>query len=202
MVLLMATLSRKVGALVPRLGARTLLVVGPLVAAAGFALMARPMTGGPYWSTFFPAIFVLGVGMGLTVAPLTTAVMGAVESRHAGVASGINNAVARAAGLLAIAALGVLLTKWFDATLDTRLAGMTLPSADASVVAIERSKLAGADLSSVTDPALREALRAALLDAYVAAFRGVMLVCAGLATAGAVVAGLLVEGKRHFAGRL
>ena len=201
-VLLVAAMSRWVGALVPRLGARPLLVVGPLVAAAGFALMARPATGGPYWTTFFPAIVVMGLGMGLTVAPLTTAVMGAVERRHAGVASGINNAVARAAGLLAIAALGVLLTKWFDATLDARLAGMTLPSADASLVALERGKLAGADLSSVMDPALREALRAALLGAYVAAFRGVMLVCAGLAAAGALVAGVLVEGKRHFAGRL
>jgi hypothetical protein len=187
-------MSRNVGGLVPRLGSRTLLVVGPLIAAGGFALMARPTTGGAYWTTFFPAIVVLGVGMGLTVAPLTTAVMGAVDSRHAGVASGVNNAVARAAGLLAIAALGVLLTKWFDASLDARLAGMALASPDASVVEMERSKLAGADLSSVMDPALREALRAALLEAYVAAFRGVMLVCAGLAAAGALLAGVLVEG--------
>jgi EmrB/QacA subfamily drug resistance transporter len=194
LVLLMAAMSRNVGGLVPRLGARTLLVVGPLIAAGGFALMARPTTGGAYWTTFFPAIVVLGVGMGLTVAPLTTAVMGAVDSRHAGVASGVNNAVARAAGLLAIAALGVLLTKWFDASLDARLAGMALASPDASVVEMERSKLAGADLSSVMDPALREALRAALLEAYVAAFRGVMLVCAGLAAAGALLAGVLVEG--------
>jgi EmrB/QacA subfamily drug resistance transporter len=195
-VLLVATMSRGVGALVPRLGARRLLVVGPLVAAAGFALLARPTLGGSYWSTFFPAIVVLGVGMGLTVAPLTTAVMGAVESRHAGVASGINNAVARAAGLLAIAALGVLLTARFDAVLDGRLAGMALPSSVSAVVEAERGKLAGAELVSVTDPALREGVRAAFVGAYVAAFRDVALVCAGLAALGAMLAGVLVESAR------
>jgi EmrB/QacA subfamily drug resistance transporter len=195
-VLLVAVMSRGAGALVPRLGARPLLVVGPLVAAAGFALMARPTLGGSYWSTFFPAILVLGFGMGLTVAPLTTAVMGAVESRHAGVASGINNAVARAAGLLAIAALGVLLTARFDAVLDGRLAGMALPPSVSAVVEAERGKLAGATLSSVTDPALRESLRVAFIDAYVAAFREVTLVCAGLAVIGATLAGVLVESAR------
>jgi EmrB/QacA subfamily drug resistance transporter len=199
LVLLVAGMSRGVGALVPRLGARPLLVVGPLVAAAGFALMARPTTptpGASYWSTFFPAIVVLGTGMGLTVAPLTTAVMGAVESRHAGVASGINNAVARAAGLLAIAALGVLLTHRFDAVLDARLQGMALPSQVSGVVDVERAKLAGADLSSVLDPGLRQELRGAFVDAYVAAFREVSLVCAGLAAVGALLAGLLVQDAR------
>jgi hypothetical protein len=129
------------------------------------------------------------------VAPLTAGVMGAVESRHAGVASGINNAVARAAGLLSVAALGVLLTDRFDAVLDARLDGM--PPSVMGVVEMERGKLAGADLSSVSDPALREGLRAAFVDAYISAFRAVALVCAGLAAAGALVAGLLVEGVRR-----
>jgi EmrB/QacA subfamily drug resistance transporter len=194
-VALVAGMSRWVGALVPRLGARPLLVAGPLVAAVGFALLARPATGGSYWSAFFLAVLVLGVGMGLTVAPLTAGVMGAVESRHAGVASGINNAVARAAGLLSVAALGVLLTDRFDAVLDARLDGM--PPSVMGVVEMERGKLAGADLSSVSDPALREGLRAAFVDAYISAFRAVALVCAGLAAAGALVAGLLVEGVRR-----
>jgi EmrB/QacA subfamily drug resistance transporter len=194
-VLLVATMSRAVGGLVTRLGVRPLLVGGPLVAAAGFALVARPTIGGSYWRTFFPAVLVLGLGMGLTVAPLTTGVMGAVESRHAGVASGINNAVARAAALLAIAALGVLLTARFDAVLDARLGALALPQSVAHVVEVERGKLAAADMSSVLDPALREDLRAAFLDAYVAAFRVVMLVCACLAAIGALVAGLFIAGK-------
>ncbi len=195
-VLLVAGMSRAVGALAARVGPRPLLVVGPLVAAAGFALLARPTTGGSYWATFFPAIVVLGTGMGLTVAPLTAGVMGAVEARHSGVASGINNAVARAAGLLAIAALGVLLTARFDAVLDGRLTAMSLPAAAERVVEAERGRLAGADLSAVTEPAVREQLQRAFFAAYVAGFRAVMLVCAGLSALGALLAGALVAGKR------
>jgi hypothetical protein len=157
------------------------------VAAAGFALLAVPSAGGTYWTSFFPGIVVLGLGMGITVAPLTTAVMGAVASQHAGVASGINNAVARAAGLLAIAALGVVLVARFDSTLDRELASMALPPELLDLVNGQRSKLAAADLPA--------SLRGAVVSAYVAGFRTVMIASSVLALLGAACSLVLVEGS-------
>ena len=106
-VFTMSILSRYSGALADRIGARIPLIVGPIVAACGLALMARPSIGGSYWTTFFPGILTLGLGMSITVAPLTTVVMTSIEDEQfAGTASGINNAVARAAGMLAVAIFG------------------------------------------------------------------------------------------------
>jgi EmrB/QacA subfamily drug resistance transporter len=191
-VVLISVLSRWAGGLVTRYGARAPLVAGPLVAACGFALLAVPGAGGAYLTTFFPGIAVMGVGMGITVAPLTTTVMGSVETRHAGLASGINNAVSRTAGLLAVAALGVVLVARFDQALDANLGARALPAAARALVEAQRSRLAAIDVSKV-DPVLRHVLRRAIDDAYVSGFRTVMLVCAGLAALGACLAGMLVE---------
>lgn len=191
-ILLISSMSRWAGGLATRWGPRPLLFAGPLVASAGFALLALPTRGGTYWTTFFPGVVVLGVGMGLTVSPLTTAVMGAVDPRHAGVASGINNAVSRAAGLLAVAGLGVLLLARFNQVLDGKLSGLSLSSAVASAIAAERNKLGGADFASL-DPLVRDALREAFDAAYVAAFRAVMIAGALLAALGALAGLSLVE---------
>jgi EmrB/QacA subfamily drug resistance transporter len=194
-VILMSTLSPWAGALVPRFGPRLPLTIGPSISAVGFALLALPSTGGSYFATFFPGIVVLGIGMGLTVAPLTTAVMASVEVRHAGVASGINNAVARAAGLLAIAALGVVLQARFDRELDRALADLAPPRDVLAAVTAERAKLAAAQLPPDLDATLRDALDRALDAAFVAGFRALMLVCAALAAASAVASFALVDGR-------
>ena len=190
LVLLVSTLSRRAGALATRIGPRPLLVGGPLIAAGAFLLLMRAGIGGSYWRDFFPALLTLGLGLGLTVAPLTTAVMAAVDPRHAGLASGINNAAARTAGLLAVAALGVLLLHRFDRSLDHALAALSLPAAAMGAVDEQRSRLGGADFSTFA-PVLGASLRAAFQDAYLSGFRALMLACAALAAL-AAAAGLLV----------
>src|SRR5262245_17431611 len=143
---LMFVLSPWSGGLVKRIGSRIPLTVGPAIAAAGLALTARPGIGGSYWTTFFPAITVLGLGMTIVVAPLTTTVMTAVETQHAGVASGVNNAVARVAGLLAIAMFGILLVRAFNACGSPALDQLRLPAPARATVGRELTKLAGAEI--------------------------------------------------------
>lgn len=191
-VLAISLMSRWAGGLTARHGARKPLVIGPSIAALGFALLALPGTGGSYLTSFFPGVLVLGVGMGVTVAPLTTAVMQAVEQRHAGVASGINNAVARAASLLAVAALGLVLVARFDATLDARLAALGLTPAMAHALDAERDKLAAADLA-FAPAALRATLHAAIVEGFVAGYRALMWTSAVLAALSALIAAWLIE---------
>lgn len=195
-VLLISAMSRWTGGLAARIGARPILVLGPVVAASGFLLLALPGTGGAYWSTFFPGITVLGLGMGLTVAPLTASVMGSVDRQHAGVASGINNAVSRAAGLLAVAALGVILLSRFNQTLDAGLERAMLPPNVADVVALERGRLAAAELPAWIDDSVRSHVRRLFDEAYVAGFRALMWTSGGLALL-ASLAGLWIKEDRR-----
>jgi len=184
---IMFLLSRWTGGLVSRIGSRIPLTVGPALAALGLALYARPGIGGSYWTTFFPAVVVLAFGMAVTVAPLTTTVMGAVDSRHAGVASGVNNAVARVAGLLAIAIFGVVLARTFDARVSARLDALVLTPSVRAAVDRQLPKLAGAELDEASvAPNQRAAVRRAIDDAFVASFRLVMLSAATLAAAASV----------------
>jgi EmrB/QacA subfamily drug resistance transporter len=183
---IMFALSRWAGGLVARVGPRIPLTIGPAIAAAGVVLFARDGIGNSYWSTVFPAVCLLGLGMTITVAPLTTTVMGAVETVHAGVASGINNTVARVAGLLAIAVLGVLLARRFDAEVRPRVDHLALAPAVRAQIYKELPKMAGAQLSSLAiEPRQRAEVQQSIDEAFVSGFRLVMFSAAILALAAA-----------------
>jgi len=195
-IAIMFLMSRWSGSLVDRFGSKRPLVTGPLIAAVGFAMFALPATGSSYWKAFFPAICVLGVGMSITVAPLTTTVMNAVDKELAGTASGINNAVSRTAALLAIALFGLVLTLTFNAALDDALRRLHAPARLVSSVLAQRQKLAGIVFPSGYPDATVSALRHAVDMSFVAGFRWVMLISAALALLSAASAWMFIEGKR------
>jgi EmrB/QacA subfamily drug resistance transporter len=188
MILLMFLLSRWSGGLVNRYGARGPLIIGPLIASVGFVLFAVPASEGSYWRSFFPAFVVLGLGMAVSVAPLTTVVMTSVDEDHAGIASGINNAVARVAGVLAIAVFGVLMVSVFSFRLDHLLVDFGVSPDIARQIQANAIKLAGVDLPSGLDASTASMLHSAISQAFVFGFRLIVLTCAGLATASAAVA--------------
>jgi EmrB/QacA subfamily drug resistance transporter len=192
-VLIMFVLSRWAGGLINRYGARLPLMVGPTIVAVGFALLALPAIGGSYWVTFFPGILVLSLGMAISVAPLTTTVMSAVATRHAGVASGINNAIARTAGLLAVAVMGAIMIAAFGSSLDSRAAAFDLAPEVRQELAAERTDLGGAQVPPGVPDDTAAALEQAIKRAFVDGFRLIMLVAAGLALASALSAAWLIE---------
>ena len=196
-ILIMGGLSRWSGALVDRVGARLPLIVGPIIAALGLALFALPGIGGSYWGTFFPAAIVLGLGMTISVAPLTTVVMGAVDQRHAGTASGINNAVSEIAGMLAIALFGALAVGVFGSALAPSLDALQLAPALRDAVEAQIPKLAEATVPPDIAASLHQSLQAALEFSFLRAFRTVMLTGAGLAVASAVCAALTIPKTSH-----
>lgn len=194
-ILIIFLLSRWSGGLVSRYGAKLPLTFGPVIAAVGFALFAVPGINGSYWTTFFPAIAVLGIGMAISVAPLTTTVMGAVKVSQAGIASGINNAVSRTAGLLAIAIFSIIVLNVFNRSLDRRLATLGIPPEVQQMLEQERIKLAGAEVPAGLSTEISATLKEVIALSFVDSFRLIMFIAVVLALASAIVALLMIRKK-------
>lgn len=183
---LLVGLSRYAGALAYRVGRRVLLVAGPSVTAAGFAAFAL-LPDLHYWPGVFPSVVLVGIGMGFTVAPLTTTMIDSVPEHNVGVASGINNAVSRVAGLLAIAVLGAILAAAFGARLDARMNSAGFTAGQRRDVDAQRAALSAARHSDARE---RDVVRAA----YVDGFRVAAAVCAALALGSALAAAATLGG--------
>ncbi len=192
LIVIMFSLSRWSGGLVNRFGARLPLIVGPTIAAGGFALFAVPYVSPNYWTSFFPAVVVLGLGMAISVAPLTTTVMSAVPQEQAGVASGINNAMSRAAGLLAVAIFGVVMLMTFERSLSLRLSEMNTTDEVRRSVFEQRVRLAGLELPGNIDEVTRRQLEDSVHGSFVSGFRQIMLTSSALALSAALSAWLLI----------
>ena len=195
MILLMFLLSRWSGGLIHRYGAKLPLIIGPLIAAAGFLLFALPNVHAEYWSAFFPAFVVLGLGMAITVAPLTTVVMNSVGQERIGAASGINNAVARVAGVLAVAVLGALMTAVFAHSLRQSLAALNLSPGIVHYLESHLAMLGNLDAPPGTDKATALAIRSRIAAAFVFGFRLIAIFCAVLAITSALIAWWKIPSK-------
>ena len=181
-IVIMFTLSRWSGGLLDRIGPRVPLTVGPAVTALGFGLLAvpsKPVVS--YWSGFFPAICIFGLGMAVTVPSLTTVVMNSGGEQRTGLASGVNNAVARLGSLLAVAALGLLVTAAFNRSLDRRLDAAGLASVSRAITPAERLKLGAMRLPAGVPAGDTQAAGVAVRGAVSDAFRLVALAAAVLA---------------------
>jgi EmrB/QacA subfamily drug resistance transporter len=189
---IMFSLSRWSGGLVKRYGARKPLLIGPAIAGAGLALFIVPAINHNFWTSFFPAVITLALGMAISVAPLTTTVLNSVETNKEGIASGINNAVSRTAGLLAIAVFGVAMLHSFNRHLDANLATLQIPAAAKSSLDKERNKLAGMEIPQNLAPAARNSLRSAIENSFVSGFRLVMLIGSMLAFASSFCTWLMI----------
>ena len=194
-IALQFTLARWSGGLIARYGARAPLVGGALVAGLGFVAFMLPGVGGSYWTTYFPAVVLLGIGGVFFVAPLTTTVFDAVSTAEAGIASGVNNAVARTAGLLAIAAFGIVLAAVFSGRFEAELSRTRLDQRTEQVVHAQRGQLYAGAVPAGVAPGDRPIVAALVHDSFLAGFRAVMAGSALLCLLAAAVAAATIPGR-------
>jgi MFS family permease len=191
----MGALSRWSGGLLDRFGPRLPLIIGPTISALGFALLGIAVAGSSYWAFLLP-IVILGLGLAISVAPLTTTVLNAAPAHQTGIASGINNAVASVANLFAVALLGALALVMFNRALDHRLATETVPVEVLHAVQTAHGQFVIAPALSMVRGHDREIAEALIKASLAESLEITMWVAAGLAL-GAAAAGALLPRRRN-----
>jgi EmrB/QacA subfamily drug resistance transporter len=199
--LLVGVLSPRVGELGDQIGTRPLLVAGPTITALGLASFALPGVGGPYWMTFLGPMLLTGFGMALTVAPLTTTVLGSVDPAEAGIASGVNNTVARVGTVLAVAVVGLIAVMLYGHALRRGLAVAGVPADVARALVSEGRSLADVTIPEWVPSTERALLGALVHDAFLTAFRGAVVFCATAVLIGAALAGAMITAVDSSAAR-
>ncbi len=195
--IVMLALSRRFGALADRYGPRLFMGAGPLVAGAGLLLLLRVGIHVDYFTQVLPALLLFSLGLSMTVAPLTAAVLAGVEERQAGIASGVNNAVARVAGLLAIAALGAVVAVQFSSALDQHLAGVRLSTSAQTAVAQAKRLTLGRPSVAGLPPRQAHAVIAAADAASLDSFRAGIGIAGGLVLIGGLIGAAGIQNPRR-----
>jgi EmrB/QacA subfamily drug resistance transporter len=196
LALLIALLSRKAGRLSDRFGYRRFLIAGPAITGLGFFLLSLSgLTQGPtaYWHTFFPGILIFGLGMAITVAPLTTTVLASAGREYSGTASGVNNAVSRIAGVLAIAAIGAVVLFSFQSQLELKISSLPIPQEVRQELRIASRRLAEASPPKQLSANLQKKVRQAIRQSFIDTCKRVMVICTVLSGLSALFAFLLIR---------
>ncbi|HYU16054.1 MAG TPA: MFS transporter [Candidatus Acidoferrum sp.] len=196
--LLLFFLSPRFGALTARLGPRLPMSLGPIVGGLGLLLMLRVGVNPSYAGEVLPALVLFGLGLAATVAPLTTTVLSSVDEHNAGIASGVNNSIARVAGLLCIAVLGAVISAHFVSKLDERLSGDTLRGKAASVVDSAKSRpLAGGDEAKRLSGSERDTVGTAIESSSRDAFHLALVIGGCLMIAGGLTSAIGIQNPRR-----
>lgn len=195
--IVMLLLSSRFGAIADRVGPRLFMGIGPLVSAVGLALLVTLGRDVDYLTDLLPPLVIFGLGLAITVAPLTAAVLAGADAHNAGLASGVNNAIARTAGLIGIAAVGAIVAAQFGSGVDDRVAGRPLgPEASAAIEEAKRQPLAPVALAGV--PAEEAGfVSEAVTDASVSGYRLAMGLSAGLVALGGMLGAIGIENPRR-----
>lgn len=195
--LILFFLSPRWGKLASGTGPRLPMCAGPIVGGIGLIGLLRVGADADYVTEVLPAILVFGLGLSATVAPLTATVLDSVEERHVGIASGVNNGIARVAGLLAIAVLGAVISASFGSTLDENLGSQPFgPRAEQAISEAKKQPLA-VPASQRVPPPVAERIQTASADASTSAFHLGVLIAGLLMIAGGIVSGLWIENPRR-----